>query len=636
MDVFDLSAKITLNTSEYTKGLADASSQTSSIGSKIASGLGTAAKATAAVVGAASVAIGGLVKSSIDAYANYEQLVGGVETLFGEISTTGDASKKVLENASKAYKTAGLSANQYMETATSFAASLMASLENDANAAADAADMAVTDMADNANKMGTSMESIQNAYQGFAKQNYTMLDNLKLGYGGTKTEMERLLSDAQAITGVEYNIDNLNDVYTAIHVIQGELGITGTTAAEASTTISGSIDSMKASWENLLTDLASGNADLSSDIDAFAESVATVGGNIVPVAEQALAGVGTLIETLLPVIMGEIPTIVNEVIPELLESGANMVTTILQGISNNMPEIVQGAISIMSTLIQTILDNLPLLIETALSMITQLAMGIAQALPELIPTIVDVVLTMVETLIDNVDLLIDAALQLIMGLADGLITALPKLLEKGPEIITKLVESLINNLPKIIACALELMIALGEGLIKALPKMLLNIPTIISSIVKGIIAGIKDIKNAGTQLIEGLWNGIQERWSKLVDSVKNLGKNLVSSVKDIFGIHSPSRVFEGIGKMMIAGLEEGTDGMFSSNGLHATVSADVASNLQSKDVNTNNLKIDYDKLGQSVANALAGFAINMDGRTVAQLIAGDMNYQLGVLNARRV
>ena len=290
----------------------------------------------------------------------------------------------------------------------------------------------------------------------------------------------------------------------------------------------------------------------------------------------------------------------------------------------------------MSTLIQTILDNLPLLIETALSMITQLAMGIAQALPELIPTIVDVVLTIVETLIDNVDLLIDAALQLIMGLADGLITALPKLLEKGPEIITKLVESLIQNLPKIIACALELMIALGEGLIKALPKMLLNIPTIISSIVKGIIAGIKDIKNAGTQLIEGLWNGIQERWSKLVDSVKNLGKNLVSSVKDIFGIHSPSRVFEGIGKMMIAGLEEGTDGMFSSNGLHAMVSADVASNLQSKDVNTNNLKIDYDKLGQSVANALAGFAINMDGRTVAQLIAGDMNYQLGVLNARRV
>ena len=636
MDVFDLSAKITLNTSEYTKGLADASSQTSSIGGKIASGLGTAAKATAVAVGAASAAIGGLVKSSIDAYANYEQLVGGVETLFGEISTTGDASKKVLENASKAYKTAGLSANQYMETATSFAASLMASLENDANAAADAADMAVTDMADNANKMGTSMESIQNAYQGFAKQNYTMLDNLKLGYGGTKTEMERLLSDAQAITGVEYNIDNLNDVYTAIHVIQGELGITGTTAAEASTTISGSIDSMKASWENLLTDLASGNADLSSDIDAFAESVATVGGNIVPVAEQALAGVGTLIETLLPVIMGEIPTIVNEVIPELLESGTNMVTTILQGISDNMPEIVQGAISIMSTLIQTILDNLPLLIETALSMITQLAMGIAQALPELIPTIVDVVLTMVETLIDNVDLLIDAALQLIMGLADGLITALPKLLEKGPEIITKLVESLIKNLPKIIACALELMIALGEGLIKALPKMLLNIPTIISSIVKGIVAGIKDMKNAGTQLIEGLWNGIQERWSKLVDSVKNLGKNLVSSVKDIFGIHSPSRVFEGIGKMMIAGLEEGTDGMFSSNGLHAMVSADVASNLQSKDVNTNNLKIDYDKLGQSVANALAGFAINMDGRTVAQLIAGDMNYQLGVLNARRV
>lgn len=632
MNIFDLFASIKLDSSEYDKGIDDAKGKLSGLGGKLTSGLasaaGTAVKITSAAVAAGATAVGTLVTSAVKSYADYEQLVGGVETLFKDSADT------VMQYANNAYKTAGLSANEYMETVTSFSASLLQGLGGDTAEAARVADMAITDMADNSAKMGTSMEAIQNAYQGFAKQNYTMLDNLKLGYGGTKTEMERLLADAQKLSGVEYNIDNLNDVYEAIHVIQGEMGITGTTAKEAATTISGSIDMMKSSWANLITGIADGNADFDTLIANFVDSVATVGGNIIPVVEQALAGVGTLIETLLPVIMGEIPTIVNEVIPELLESGANMVTTILQGISDNMPEIVQGAISIMDTLIQTILDNLPLLIETALNMITQLAMGIAQALPELIPTIVDVVLTIVETLIDNVDLLIDAALQLIMGLADGLITALPKLLEKGPEIITKLVESLIENLPKIIACALELMIALGEGLIKALPKMLLNIPTIISSIVKGIIAGIKDIKNAGTQLIEGLWNGIQERWSKLVDSVKNLGKNLISSVKDIFGIHSPSRVFEGIGKMMIAGLEEGTDGMFSTKGLHANVSSEITGGIGTREINNNHFELDYDRLGQSVARALAGFSINMDGKSVAHLIAGDMNYELGRLAMR--
>lgn len=536
MNVFDLVASITLDSSEYESGLNEASSKSSSIGDSISSGLKTAAKATAAAVGAASVAIGGLVKSSIDAYANYEQLVGGVETLFGEISTTGDASGKVLENASKAYKTAGLSANQYMETATSFAASLMASLENDANAAADAADMAVTDMADNANKMGTSMESIQNAYQGFAKQNYTMLDNLKLGYGGTKTEMERLLSDAQAITGVEYNIDNLNDVYTAIHVIQGELGITGTTAAEASTTISGSIDSMKASWENLLTDLANGNADLSSDIDAFAESVATVGGNIVPVAEQTLAGVGTLIETLLPVIMEEIPTIVNEVIPELLESGANMVTTILQGISDNMPEIVQGAISIMSTLIQTILDNLPLLIETALSMITQLAIGIAQALPTLLPTIVNVVITVVETLIDNVDMLVDAAIAIMVALAEGIVNAIPTLIEKAPEIIGKLVSALIRNFPKILEAGVELIGYLIMGIAQCFIS-LGNIGKELIGKIKDGIDGAGDAKTWGKDLMDNFISGITDKIKALKDKVTEVA----DTVKDFLGFSEPKK-----------------------------------------------------------------------------------------------
>ena len=228
------------------KELNGVSSKSNGIFSKIGSVAKTALVGVTAAIGTASTALVGLGKSAVSSYADLEQNVGGVETLFG------DSADKVIKNAENAYKTAGMSANQYMETVTGFSASLLQSLGGDTDKAADVADMALTDMADNANKMGTSMESIQYAYQGFAKQNYTMLDNLKLGYGGTKEEMERLLSDAQKITGVKYDISNLSDVYNAIHVIQQNLGITGTTAKEAASTITGSVSSMKAAFDNLL------------------------------------------------------------------------------------------------------------------------------------------------------------------------------------------------------------------------------------------------------------------------------------------------------------------------------------------------------------------------------------------------
>jgi len=253
----------------------------------------SALKGVSIAVGAVTTAFAGIVTTSVKARGELEQQIGGVETLFE--NELGKASETVIKNANNAYKTAGMSAIEYMSTATSFSASLLQSLGNDTKKAAEVTDMAIIDMSDNANKMGTSMEAIQNAYQGFAKQNYTMLDNLKLGYGGTKTEMERLLKDAQKITGVKYDISNLADVYNAIHVIQGELGITGTTAKEANSTISGSLSSMKSAWKNLLTGVAADNVDFSKLVNNFVGSLITVTKNLFPRIEIALQGMVLLI-----------------------------------------------------------------------------------------------------------------------------------------------------------------------------------------------------------------------------------------------------------------------------------------------------------------------------------------------------
>ena len=425
--------------------------------------------------------------AAISGFADYEQLVGGVETLFGasgqslaeyadsvgktvdeavfEYTKLMEAQNTTLANANEAYKTAGMSANEYMETVTSFSAALISSLDGDTQAAAEKADQAIVDMSDNANKMGSSMESIQNAYQGFAKQNYTMLDNLKLGYGGTKEEMQRLLDDAEAISGIEYDISSYADVVDAIHVIQEEMGIAGTTAKEASTTISGSVSSMKASWKNLLVGVADGSQNLDTLIDNFVDSVETVAENVLPVAEQALLGIGDLVEELLPVIVDRIPEIINNVLPQLLESGMNMITTLLNGIQENLPEIVAGAILIIQQLVTTFISLLPQIIQMGLDLVVQLALGIAQALPELVPTVVTIMLQIVDTLINNIDMLVDASIILITALTEGIINALPILIEKVPEIIVKLVEEIVENAPKLLEAALKLVLTLAEALI---------------------------------------------------------------------------------------------------------------------------------------------------------------------------
>lgn len=303
-----------------------------------------------------------LISGAIEGYGEYEQLVGGVETLFQGSADT------VIKNAETAYKTAGLSANDYMETVTSFSASLLQSMGNDTEAAAKKADQAITDMSDNANKMGTDMQSIQNAYQGFAKQNYTMLDNLKLGYGGTKEEMQRLLDDANALNAAQgnytnYTIDSYADIVDAIHTVQTEMGITGTTALEASTTVEGSISAMKAAYENFVTGLGDENADIGALTEELIQSAGTVAKNVLPVVENVLKSIAETVKEQGPDMITKFVAYATEKLPEVLKLGLQLVVSLVKGLAQNLPELLRGVLALVDAIIDSFLDALPDIIE---------------------------------------------------------------------------------------------------------------------------------------------------------------------------------------------------------------------------------------------------------------------------------
>ena len=571
---------VTIEFNGDTKGL---DKDINGISGKVQSGLGklgsiagTAMKGVSVAVGAAATAIGGLVTASVNAYAEYEQLVGGVDTLFK------NSSQKLQSYADEAYKTAGMSANEYMSTVTSFSASLLQSLGGDTEKAADYANQAVIDMSDNANKMGTSMELIQNAYQGFAKQNYTMLDNLKLGYGGTKEEMERLLEDASKISGIKYDISSFADVTQAIHVMQESMGIAGTTSKEASETIEGSINSVKGAWENLLVGITNPDADWDKLIQNLVDTVTAAGENILPAVGSALVGVSALIRDLFPMIAQEIPTLISEILPQLVDTGISVVNSLITGIQQNLPALMEGAIQIVTSignaiitmlpqiltiamqLIQTLINGiiimLPQIIQMGMQLITQLILGIAQMLPQLIPQAVNAIITIVNGLLDNIDMLVDAAIQLILGLADGLINALPILIEKAPEIIMKLVTALIKNAPKILEAGVQLIVKLVEGVGSVLGKLGQMAGTIIQTIWDGLKSLPSKMIEVGKNLIQGIWNGISNAVGWLWDKISGFCSGIVDKIKGFFGIHSPSKVFaDEVGKFLALGLGDGFD-----------------------------------------------------------------------------
>lgn len=577
---------------------------------------------TAGITAGVTAAAGGIAAigtAAVSAYADYEQLVGGVETLFGaggqsvwdyadsvgksvnevreEYGKLMIAQNEVMDNASKAYKTAGLSANEYMETVSGFAASLKQSTSSELEAA-QIADQAVIDMADNANKMGTSMESIQNAYQGFAKQNYTMLDNLKLGYGGTKSEMERLLADATALSGVEYDLDSLSDVYSAIHVIQDELGITGTTAKEASTTIQGSVGAMKASWQNLLVGIADDNQNFDQLVEDFVNSAGTVAENILPRVEIALDGVGNLVEELVPIIIDRIPKLANDVLPDLIQSGVNMISSIVTGLNENLPELLSGGAEILNTLSEGILSLLPMLGEAAYNIITtlisgitdnadsvfssgseillNLVNGIAEKLPDLLSSGVDAVISLAMAITEPGTLtnIITAGINLLVSLVDGILNALPKLLEAAPIIIARLVSALISNAPQLLKAAVHILVKLAEFMISNTAKLLAAVPKLFTSLVNNFKE--MDWGSIGKNIIDGIWSGIQAGWDWLTGNVKNLATNLFNAAKDALGIHSPSRKFKYLGEMCVAGFDDGIQDLMSTDGITKNINASIS------------------------------------------------------------
>ena len=484
--------KVDLDNEGLKNGLKDAESQSTSAFGKIADIGKTAFKAIATASVAVGTAVAGIAKSAVESFAEYEQLVGGVDTLFK------DSSDKVQRYAQNAYQTAGLSANEYMDTVTSFSASLLQSLDGDTDKAAESANQAITDMADNANKMGTSMESIQNAYQGFAKQNYTMLDNLKLGYGGTKEEMERLLSDASKLSGQKYDISNLNDVYDAIHVIQTDLGITGTTAKEASTTISGSMNMLKSSWANLLTAFAGGDVDIDEALLNVMDSLTTFAGNIMPVVETALKNivqyVGVFIDEQAPTLIQGVIQFVTEQLPTIIQLGITLIKSLVQGIVSNLPIIIEAVQGILTSFTTYLTENLPMLLNSAIEMLT----------------------SFVTYVLDNIDFIIDLALDLITSLADGLITALPTLIEKAPIIITSFCNAIIRNFPKIVQTAGELMGKLAMGIIGNIVKLVETVPQLVNAFCDAFNGFWEQIKNVGVNFVKGLW----ERYHKHGTMVK--------------------------------------------------------------------------------------------------------------------
>ena len=482
----------------------------------------TGAAAITGLVTAASAAVTALATVSIKQYAEFEQLVGGVETLFKDSS---DTVKKYADNA---YKTAGLSANEYMSTITGFTASLLQGLGGDTKKAAEIGNQAVTDMSDNANKMGTSMEMIQNAYQGFAKQNYTMLDNLKLGYGGTKEEMQRLLADASKLSGMEYSIGNFSDIIEAIHVVQTELDITGTTAKEASTTIEGSFNAMKSAWTNALVGMSDDTADFDTLIGNLVDSIGTFGENILPRIKIAINGITKLFDGLVK----KLPSLINSILPELLNSGIDIVKNLISGIQAGLPSLINTALDIIMSLIDGIIEVMPMLLEIGLQALITLGQGIAQNLPTLIPTIVNLIISMCDMIIANLPLIVDVAIDIILALVQGIINALPTLIQEVPRIINSFASGIYNALPQILKAGVDIIVMLVKGLIDSIPIIIQNLPQIIMAIINAFT--LVNWASIGKNLVTGIGTGIKSMFSNIGGIAKELGSGVVNAIKGIF------------------------------------------------------------------------------------------------------
>lgn len=737
MNLFDLMATISLDSSAYEQGLEAANNNAKTFGKKIGDALSTIGRVSTVAIGAAATGVTAITKSAVESYADYEQLAGGIETLFGK------AASRVIADADAAFKTAGVSVNEYMETSIQSAAALINSLGGNQAEAARLMNVSITDMADNVNKMGTSMEAVQNAYRGFSRGNFTMLDNLALGFAGTKEGMEELLATARDISGVEYDISSYSDIVKAINVVQTKMGITGTTAKEAASTVSGSAGAMRSAWRNLVTGLASDEANMDSLVGDFVESLETMIGNIVPIVERVLRSLGPaiqkatpmLVETLaglltsaLPAIVGvagELVTSLSQAFADNAEAIAEAASTLLillgEGIIQNLPLLLETGLNIIMMIGQSISDNLPVIIDaitqaineiavilsdpetlsalllTTLTILQTIGMSIIDNLPVLIDTVMQVINNIINFMVENLPLFVDMAMQMMMALANGLIEALPNLLAQIPIIIDNLTQSILNLLPQIVETGVTLItslvsdlpriimiiveavpkivdsivnsfvtlvpalidagITLFTALVEALPEIITticdalpliidsvvdalfdmlpiiidagvrlftalidnlpkiidtlvdNMPQIIDAIVGALVGAVPKLMEAGGQLITGLWQGISNVGEWLREKISGFFGGVVQSIKNFFGIKSPSKVFAGIGEMLDRGLAKGI-------GDYADMAVDAAESMAEDVFGATDRDFNFTATGDAYGNdatARRGVVINVYG-----------------------
>lgn len=535
-------------------------------------------------------------KQAIEAYSQNEQLVGGVQTLFK------DSAGVVQDYANNAYKAAGMSANEYMDTVTSFTASLIQSLGGDTKAAAELGNTAVQDMSDNANKMGTDIGSIQQTYQSLARGNYAMLDNLKLGYGGTKAEMERLMADAEKLTGEHYTIGDFGDTVKAIHAVQTQMGITGTTAKEASTTIEGSMNAMKASWQNLLAGMSDSGANMNGLINNLVDSVNTFASNIMPRIAPLINGMVTtavqllpqavnmITNQLLPLITAQIPSIVSglsqvvqaivaalpqimsaltaalpqiveallTLLPQLIDAGMQMLASLIQGITEALPTLIAMLPTIVQQVASVVLANLPLIIQAGVQMLIALTNGLVEALPQLIQMLPGIVMQITDVLLNNLPLLVTAGIQILIALIQGITQAIPQLVAMLPQIVVKIVGTLSAHLPEILSTGLQMMVQLAAGIVRGLGNAVSGARSVVSGIVGALRQAPGMVLDVGANIVSGLWQGIQNSTGWLREKVSGWVHGIMQDIKGFFGIHSPSRLMrDEVGKYLAEGIGVG-------------------------------------------------------------------------------
>lgn len=575
--LFGVASSVASRMAGALKGGADiAWSAISSMSGKAVGALKGVATVGLAGVGTAVAALAGVGKSALDAYATYEQAVGGVDTLFKGASGT------VQKYAAEAYRTAGVSANEYMTQVTSFSASLISSLGGDTAKAAELGNTAMIDMSDNANKMGTDIETIQQTYQSLARGNYAMLDNLKLGYGGTKSEMERLIQDANKVKQAngemgDLSIDKFSDVVQAIHIMQEQMGISGTTAKEAATTIEGSVGMMKAAWQNWLAELGKDNADINGLTTQLVDSVSTVIQNVGPRIAQIITGITAALPQLFSSLGSTLPALVMQILPPVLgalgQLGTMLLTSATTWISTSLPQLLtqfqswvtsslpsflQTGLTMITNLLQGIVQALPQIASTAVIVLTTLLYGLSAQLPQLIPIGINAVLNLVQGILNNLPQIIDSGLKLILGLAQGLINALPDLNGKVPILIGQLVGGIINRLPQILQAGVQLLVALANGFVASVPRLIGAIPGMIGQIMSGFTS--VNWGSVGLNIITGIATGIAGAAGRLVTAAVNAADNALNWVKRKLGIHSPSRVFrDQVGEMIGEGMAVGID-----------------------------------------------------------------------------